>query len=431
MNKLTIGLIGFGNVGSGVVSLLEKRKEYLQGKFHTDFVLKSICDKYIDKRKKDAPAKVFLTKNIDEVLQDKNIDVIIELIGGIHPAKEIAIGALKNKKHLITANKALLSEFGKELFHLTAKYNRNIYFESSVGAGTPMIRTITEGLAGNRFNGLYGIINGTCNFILTGMTKKNYSFKQALLEAQQKGFAERNPTLDINGIDSAHKLAILIYLALGKSIKVKDIYTEGITHISHADIEHAESLNLTIKLLGIAKKVKNQLEARVHPTLIAKDHPLASINHIYNAVFLDADPLGEVLLSGEGAGKMAAASGVLSDLINLASRRNCDPSSMLGNIVHENRELKLRKIDHIWTRFYIRFMATDKPGVLSKISGILGKHGVSIESVTQKVHSASTVPVIMLTDYAPEKMVRVALEKIFKLSIVKSKPVAIRMENLK
>jgi homoserine dehydrogenase len=261
------------------------------------------------------------------------------------------------------------------------------------------------------------------------MTQNHCSFADALKEAQGKGFAESNPTLDINGMDSVHKLAILVYLAFGKFVPIKDIYREGITHISHDDIEYATSLNLTIKLLAIAKKEDKKIEARVHPTLISKDHPLASINSIYNAIYMNTDPLGSSLLSGEGAGQMAAASGVVSDLINFAARGN--NAGLPSNLYSEAAGVKLRKIDQIKTKFYIRFMVTDKPGVLSAITGVLGKHNISINSVTQKAHNpTSTVPIIMLTDYATEKMLRLALNKIYKFPFVQSKPVAIRMEKL-
>jgi len=429
MNKINIGLIGYGTVGSGVIKLLNKRKSYIKNKFNAEFVIRTICDLNIHKSNTRGLGKTRLTKKIQDILDDPKIDIVVELIGGLHPAKEIVIGALKNGKHVVTANKALISAHSKELFQLAKKQNRHLYFESSVGAGVPIIKSLTEGIAGNKCRGLYGIINGTCNFILTEMTKNNYTFAKALEEAQKKGFAESDPTLDINGMDSAHKLAILVYLAFGKFIKAKDIYTEGITHISHDDIEYAESLDLTIKLLAIAKKTDNQIEARVHPTLISKDHPLASINSIYNAVYINADPLGNVLLSGEGAGAMAAASGVVSDLINLATKGSVD--NLPCNLYGEAKGIKLRKIDQIKTKFYIRFMVTDKPGVLSLITGILGKHSIGINSVTQQAHKpTSTVPVIMLTDYTSEKMLRLALNKIHKLPVVKSKPVAIRMEKL-
>lgn len=431
MNRINLGLIGYGNVGSGVVNFLHTRRSYFQNKYHTDFVIKTVCDRSINKKSPKYVGKAALTTDYMQILNDPTIDVVIELIGGLHPAKEIVLGALKTGKHVVTANKTLIANCGKELFQEVERRNRNIYFESSVMAGVPVINAITAGVAGNSFHSMYGIINGTCNFILTEMTKHDRTFSQALELAQKKGFAESNPALDISGMDSAHKLAILVSLTLGKFIALDDIYTEGITHISPVDIEHAESLNLTIKLLAIAKRMGNAIEARVHPTLISKDHPLASINGIFNAVFLHTEPLGDILLSGEGAGQMTAASGIISDLLNLASRTGSDAANMLGNLYQEAPRRKIRKIDQIRTRYYLRFMATDKPGVLSQITGILGKHGVSINSVTQKAHKrAATVPVIMLTEYAHEKSLRLALEKIHNLSIVKSNPVAIRMENL-
>ena len=429
MNKINIGLIGYGTVGSGVIKLLSARKSYIKNKFNTEFVLRTLCDRSIHKKNTRGLSKTRLTKNIHDILDDPKIDIVIELIGGMHPAKEITLKALKNGKHVVTANKELIANCGKELFQLAKKNRCHLYFESSVGAGIPIIKNITEGVVGNKFNSIYGIINGTCNYILSEMTQNNCSFTQALKDAQEKGFAESNPTLDINGMDSAHKLAILIYLAFGKSIRVKDIYREGITHISHVDIEYATSLGLTIKLLAIAKKENKKIEARVHPALISKDHPLASVNSIYNAVYMNTDPLGSTLLSGEGAGQMTAASGVVSDLINFASRGHS--SALPSNLHGEASGLTIQKIDQIKTKFYIRFMVRDKPGVLSVITGILGKHNIGINSVTQNAHNpTSTVPVIMLTDYTSEKALRLALNKIQKLPLIKSKPVAIRMEKL-
>lgn len=433
MNKLTIGLIGYGNVGSGVVEFLRKRRSYFKDKFNVEFELKGICDRSIHKKlPKDFKGAKYLTKNYKKIVNDPDIDAVIELIGGIHPAREIALECLKKGKHVITANKSLMAAHGKELFEEANACNRNIYFESSVMAGVPLIKMITEGLAGNKFNSLYGIINGTCNYILTGMTQKNLTFGQALADAQAKGFAESNPTLDINGMDSASKLAILISLTMGKFVTAQEIYREGITQISHHDIEHAESLGLTIKLLAIAKKSSREIEARVHPTLIPKDHDLAAVDGVFNALYVNARPLGDVLLSGEGAGQSTASTGIISDLLHLSSRIGCPASQYLGNIYREAPNIKIKKMDDITTRYYIRFMAADKVGVLSKITGILSRHKISINSVTQKAHDtwAAALPVIILTDEAPEKMVRIALNKIHKQGIVKSKPVAIRMEEM-
>ena len=429
MRKINIGLIGYGVVGAGVVKFLQKRQNYIRDKYRVEFVVRTVCDRNIHRKDTRGLGSVQLTKKIADVLDDRSTEVVIELIGGLHPAKEIVTTALRRGKHVVTANKVLIAHYGKELFQLAKKQNRQLYFEASVGAGVPIIKTITEGMVGNTYNRIYGIINGTCNFILTEMTKNNLSFTKALKLAQEKGFAESNPTLDINGMDSTHKLAILVYLAFGKFVKVSDIYTEGITHISHDDIAYAESLNLTIKLLAIAKRYENIVEARVHPTLISKSHPLASISGIYNAFYLNANPLGDVLLSGEGAGQMAAASGVVSDLLNLASR-GAD-ANLLCNLYSEAPNFRIRKIDQIKTRFYIRFMATDKTGVLGKITSVLGRYGIGLNSVTQPAHTAAwAVPVVMLTDYTLEKNVRLALKKIWELPIVKSKPVAIRMEKL-
>jgi len=431
MKKINLGLIGFGNVGSGVIKLLTERKNFIKEKFHTDIVLKKICDKIIHKRDTRGLPQNILTKNFQDVTRDKDIDVIIELIGGMHPAEEIMREALKNGKHVITANKELLAHKGKELFHQAIRQGKNIYFETAVGAGTPLINMITDGLAGNKFHSVYGIINGTCNFILSEMTRNNLTFGEALLEAQKRGFAESNPRLDITGMDSAHKLAILAFLCFGKFVSLSDMHVEGISHISPADIEFAKSMNLTIKLLGIAKKTNDQLEVRVHPTLISEGHPLASVSGVYNAIFLDTNPQGKILLYGQGAGQFSAASGVVSDLLNLAARQDYKTIHRIMRMDKEAKSLKLRKIGNIHTRFYLRLMVIDKPGVLAKISGILGHYGVSIASMTQKGRNkASAVPIIMLTHHAQEQKIRLALEKITRLNIVKSKPVAIRMENL-
>ncbi len=434
MNTITIGLIDYGNVGSGVLHFLHKRKSYFKDKFNVEFVLKGICDRSIKKKlPKGLSGVEYLTSNYKKIVNDPDIDAVVELIGGITPAKAIVLESLKKGKHVVTANKSLIALHGKELFREAHECNRNIYFESSVMAGVPLIKMITEGLAGNKFNSLYGIINGTCNYILTGMTDKNLNFGQALADAQAKGFAESNPTLDISGGDSASKLAILVSLTMGKFISAQQIYTEGITNISHHDIDHAESLGLTIKLLAIAKKANHQIEARVHPTLISKEHPLAAVDGIFNALFVNCRPLGDVLLSGEGAGQKTAATGIISDLLHLSSRTGCPASQYLGNNYREAPKTVVKKIDDVSTRFYIRFMAADKVGVLSKITGILSRHKIGINSVTQKAHDtwAAALPVLILTDEAPEKMIRIALAKIYKLGILKAKPVAIRMEELK
>lgn len=431
MNKIKIGLIGCGTVGAGVVKILKKHHELFAKKFGIQLTVKRICDKNPAISKKLHLERGVFTTDPDQILNDPEISVVIELIGGVHPAREIILEALKQKKHVITANKAVIARHGTELFKYAIRQKRNIYFESSVGAGVPIINAITEGLAANRFTGLYGIINGTSNFILSEMSDTLCTFSEALKKAQKRGYAERNPTLDINGMDAAHKLAILVKLALGKTINVENIYVEGIDKISHGDIEYAKELGLTIKSLAIAKNVGGSIELRVHPTLIDQEHPLASVDGVFNAVFLQTDPLGDILLYGQGAGQMTAASGVVSDLINLCTKGDKLSKIRMTTIAFEDRSIKLRKMSQVETRFYIRFMAIDKPGVLSKITGILGKYGISIDSVNQKYQKRrAAVPVVMLTHDAKENQLRRALEKITKLSVVRSDPVAIRMETL-
>ncbi|MBF0387291.1 MAG: homoserine dehydrogenase [Candidatus Omnitrophica bacterium] len=432
MKKLTLGLIGLGTVGRGVVKLIRARKLFIQKKFGVDLCLKTICDLNYDPAFVKSLGKVNVTKDFNDILNDKEIDVVIELIGGHHPALEIIKGALAKGKHIVTANKAVISNYGQELFALAHSAGRSIYFETAVLAGVPVIKTLTEGIAGNYYHGLYGIVNGTCNYILTEMGDNKISFEEAVKLAQAKGYAEADPTLDVNGMDSAHKLAVLVQLAMGKFINVKkDIFTEGITHISREDLLYAEEMGLTIKLLAIAKKKSGEIEVRVHPTLISRSHPLASVKGVYNAVWLQADPLGDILLVGQGAGEMAAASGVFSDLINLGiDNRNAD-QVWIGDNPVELENLQIKSIDKIETEFYLRLMVTDRPGVLSKITGILGKNGISIASVKQKaVSKEAAVPLVMLTHTAKESSMQKALLQIKALKEVSAKPVVIRMEHL-
>lgn len=427
MKKVVVGVIGTGVVGCGVATLLVKRRAEFKKQYGVDFVLKTVCDlKPPVQALKKIGGSFNITKKSDDILNDPDIHIVAELIGGLHPAKEFIAQALKNGKDVVTANKAVISNFGQELFALARQHGRSLYYESAVLAGVPIIKTITEGIAGNRYDGLLGILNGTCNYILSEMTSAGLSFDEALKLAQQKGYAESDPTLDINGMDTAHKLAILVSLAMGKFINVKEIHTEGITHISHADIEFAEEMGWSIKLLAIAKKTKGGVDARVHPTLLPKSHPMAKVDSVINACYLEADPLGDVMLQGAGAGQMAAASGVISDMVNLAVNEN---HQWFGNHPEDIHKLVVEKVDKVVTEYYVRLMVADKPGVLSKITGIFGKFNISIASMTQKEkHATSAVPLVFLTHEASEASMMKALATLKMLPEVKAKPVAIRME---
>ena len=431
MKRINLGLLGFGNVGSGVVKILKERKSFLAEKIGIQMDVKKICDKDIVSKRNINVDRNLLTKNPQEVINDPQIDILVELLGGIHPAKEYIVEALKKGKNIVTANKALLAQEGQELFVIAGDRGKNIYFEASIGAGIPIVKALREGLVANRFYSIFGILNGTSNFILSQMSSNGYTFNDALTQAKQKGFAEKDPTLDIDGIDSAHKLTLLTYLCFGKLVNLKDIFTEGISRISLSDVRYATELGFEIKLLAIAKKENDELEVRVHPTLISKTHLLASVNGVFNAIYVSSDLAGNLLFYGPGAGQMSAASAVVSDLVDLTQDIKAGLFRPVLNTMPDKSINKLRKISECESRYYIRFMALDKPGVLAKISGVLAKFGISIASVTQKERrKAHVVPIVMIIHEAKEKDLRAALEMIDRLDAIKEKSIAIRIEEV-
>lgn len=431
MKKINIGLIGFGNVGSGVVKILRDKKSFLSDKIGLEINIKKICDKDIATKRNINVDTNLLTKNVREIVNDSQIDIIVELIGGIHPAKEYIIEALRKGKNVVTANKALLAQEGSELFAYAKDCRKSIYFEASVGAGIPIIKSLREGLVANNFYSIFGIVNGTSNFILSQMSTHNCTFKDALHEAQLRGFAEKDPTLDIEGIDSAHKLILLIYLCFGRLVNLDEVFIEGISHISLADVTYAKELGFEIKLLAIAKKIREELEARIHPTLIPKNHLLSSVAGVFNAIYVSSDLAGNLLFYGPGAGQLSAASAVVSDLVDLTQDIKAGLFRPTLNIIEDKSIRKIRKIDEIESRYYIRFMALDKPGVLAKISGILAKFKISIALVSQKERrKAKTVPIVMIIHEAKEKDLCEALKIIDRLDMIKERSVAIRMEEV-
>jgi len=431
MKKINVGLIGFGNVGSGVVKILRERRSFLAEKIGLEINVKKVCDKDFGRRRNVSVEGKLLTRDASEVINDPQIDIVVELIGGIHPAKEFITEALKKGKNVVTANKALLAEQGKELFALSHDRGKSIYFEASVGAGIPIIKSLREGLVANKFTGIYGIVNGTSNYVLSQMSDNNCTFSDALKEAKVKGFAEKDPTLDIDGMDSAHKLILLVYLAFGKLVSMEDIFIEGVSQVSLADINYAKELGFQIKLLAIAKKEAGELEVRVHPTLIPDNHLLASVGGIFNAIYVSSDLAGDLLFYGPGAGQLAAASGVVSDLVDAARNIQAGLFSSTLNIGLDRSIKKLRKIDEIEGRYYMRLIVVDRPGVLAKISGVFARFNISIASVSQKERRRSSiVPIVMVAHGAKEKNLRLALDAIDKLDCVKEKSVAIRIEEV-
>ena len=427
METIKIGLIGFGTVGTGVLRLLKDNRELIAERCGGYMDLVRVAAKNLRKKRVISVGRGVLTRDVMGLLHDPQIQIIVELIGGIHPAKDFILEAFKNGKDVVTANKALLAECGAELFESAKKYGRNLFFEGSVGGGMPVIKSFREGLAGNHIKAIYGIVNGTSNYILSKMSLEAVDFCQALQEAQDLGYAEADPTLDLEGIDSAHKLTILASLAYGSWINFKNVYVEGITKISQIDIGFARQFGYTVKLLAIAKEKENSIEARVHPTLIPSDFLLSSVHGVYNAVYYDGDYVGKGLLYGRGAGEKPTASAVVSDLIDamrhLGSKNN-GSSWMLTRKVK-----KIQPIDDLECRCYLRFSALDQPGVLAKIAGILSEHKISISSVIQpERHKSGPVPVVIMTHHAKESDFKASIQKIDRLTAIKHPTLRIRVE---
>jgi homoserine dehydrogenase len=434
MRVINVGLIGFGTVGSGVVKILQKNSKLIEKRMGAKIALKRIADIDIKTDRGVRLKKGVLTTQADEVIKDPEIDIIIELIGGIEPAKTFILRAIQNKKHIITANKALLALHGDEIFRAAYRYGVDVNFEASVGGGIPLIRSIKEGLVANRIHSIFGILNGTSNYILSKMTDEGRSFKEVLKEAQEKGYAEANPTYDIEGIDAAHKLAILIRLAFGTSIEFKEIFIGGISEITPLDIQFSREFGYRIKLLAITKIDNGKIEARVHPTMIPESHLLSTVEGVFNAIYIRGDATGPTLFYGQGAGQMPTGSAVVSDLVelgrNLLVQAHGRRVPLLSFQESAIEEIPLKRMEEVVTPFYMRFSALDRPGVLSKISGILGKNGISIASVIQKGRQVNgAVPIVMMTHEAKEESANQALREIDRLNVILGRTMVIRVEN--
>ncbi|MGZ3536167.1 MAG: homoserine dehydrogenase, partial [Thermodesulfobacteriota bacterium] len=410
MKEIKVGLIGFGTVGSGVGRILQKNSRLIEKRMGARLVLKRIADMDLktDRGVKLSPG--VLTRKTEEVIEDREIDIVIELVGGIEPAKTFILRAIRNKKHIVTANKALLALHGDEIFREAQRFGVDVNFEASVGGGIPLIRSIKEGLVANRIDSIFGILNGTSNYILSKMTDEGRDFKEVLSEAQEKGYAEADPTYDIEGIDAAHKLAILIRLAFGTPLRFNEIFIGGISGITPLDIQFSREFGYRIKLLAIAKIDRGKIEARVHPTMIPEGHLLSTVEGVFNAIYIKGDAIGPTLFYGQGAGRMPTGSAVVSDLVELgrnvlirASGRRVPLLSFQASAIEK---IPLKKMDDVVMPFYMRFSALDRPRVLSKISGILGKNNISISAVIQKGRQVNgAVPIVMMTHEAREKNV--------------------------
>jgi len=426
VKRISVGVIGLGTIGSGVVKALRDKRGLIAERSGVDAHLAMACDV---RRSRGAqlglPPSLFTTDPQD-IIKNEKIDCVVELIGGHHPARELILQALKHGKHVVTANKALLASDIAGILSVASQAGRQLKFEASVCGGIPIIKALKEGLVANRIDSLYGIINGTSNYLLSKMSQECLSFAEALSLAKKKGYAERQSRLDIEGIDAAHKLVILCYLLFSKLVPFDAVIREGIADISEMDVRYAGEMGLVIKPMAIAKKDGESLEARVHPTLLPKAHPLAVVNGVFNAILLKGDMVGDMLFYGRGAGQSPTASAVISDIVDLGRDAHDEGKRKLKA---EARVRRIRRVDEIQSRYYLRFMAIDKPGILARISGILGRNHIGIAQVSQKERKrAKFVPVVMITHHVLEKNLRKALENIDHLAIVKGKTVKIHME---
>lgn len=433
MNEIKAGLLGLGTIGTGVAKLLMTNADLIEAKVGARITLKKIADLDITTDRGIELPEGILTTNADEVLTDPEISVVIELIGGYEPAKRFVLKAIENGKHVVTANKALLALHGDEIYPAAARKGVEVLFEAAVGGGIPVISAIRGNMAANNFSTVFGILNGTCNYILTRMTKEGIDFADVLKKAQELGYAEADPTFDIEGVDTAHKLALLVSLCFGTRVTFSDIHTEGISSLSSVDISFARDFGYKIKLLAIGKRDGDRVEARVHPTMIPVNNPLADVDGAFNAIRLAGDFIGPVMFYGRGAGMDATASAVVGDIIEVARNlmagigRRCAPLGFRDDAV---ATLALKPMGEIESKYYIRFSAVDRPGVLARISGVLGRYNISIESMVQSARMAGEeVPIVIMTHEALERDVRKALDEIDTFDIITQKSQLIRIED--
>lgn len=431
MKVINIGLIGAGTVGCGVIKVLSESADIIEKRTGIRIQLKGIADIDPDReRPVDIPKSLFTT-NAYDLIEDGSIPIIVELMGGTTIAKEFILGAIENGKHIVTANKALIAHHGREIFTAARNKGVDIGFEASVGGGIPIIRSIKEGFVANKILSIHGIVNGTSNYILSRMTEEGKQFDDVLRQAQIEGYAEADPSFDVDGIDAAHKLSILIMLSFGVFLDFEKIYVEGIREITPIDISFADELGYKIKLLAIAKSRDGGIEAGVYPTLVENGTQIADVSGAFNAIYIVGDSVGPTMLYGMGAGMMPTASAVLSDVVRIA--KNLETGNCGGSIpkFHVDKDpSSLIPMSDITTKYYLRFQVEDRPGVLGQITRCLGQNDVSIESVIQKGRhlGGGEVPVVMMTHEAKEKDLLSSLQAIDKLAVVKSQTMFIRIE---
>jgi homoserine dehydrogenase len=426
MNKIEIALLGLGNVGTGVWEIFKNNKDEVTRRSGYEIEITKILVNDVDKdRGVNIPAGV-LTTDIEEILNNDNIKIVVELLGGMHPAKDYMLRAIENSKHVVTANKQVMALEGKELLDKARKNGVLLYYEGSVAGGIPILKGIEESLTANKIEEIVGIINGTTNYILTKMSLENMDFKDALKEAQDKGYAEADPTSDVESYDAMYKLAILTSLSFGLDVDVENIYREGITKVSSLDIEYAKEFGYCIKLLAIAKEKNGTLELRVHPTMIPIAHPLANVNDSFNAILIKGNAVGDLMFYGRGAGSLPTGSAVVSDIISIL--RNDMTLRSISTVENKENSKQILKRASYKSQYYLRISVKDMSGVLGEISTIWGKNKVSISSITQKGEKEGIVTLVIVTHDAIEGDIIKALDELEKLDSVYSLDNLIRVE---
>lgn len=432
MSQFNIGLIGFGTVGTGVVRILLENRNILRARTGVELNLRSVADIDIQTNRGVTLKPGVLTTDAMAVVNDPEVDIIVEMVGGKTFARDVILAAIANGKPVVTANKALLAAHGSDIFRSAQARGVDLAFEASIGGCMPIVKCLRESLVGNRIFAMIGILNGTCNYILSKITDEGIPFEGALAAAQKNGYAEADPTLDVEGIDAAHKLTLLSSLAYGMELDFQSLYIEGISGISHMDIEFARQFGYRIKLLAISKFHHKGVEARIHPTMIPEKNLLSNVNGSVNALMVTADAVGDILLYGHGAGMMPTASAVVGDIVDIA--RNL-AAGIVGRVPllafqpKNIRRVPIISVEELSMHYYLRFSAQDQPGVLSRISGVLGRFGISLKTVHQKGRKTNgAVPLVMLTHQAREADIQAALAEIGKMDVIKHRPVLIRIE---
>ena len=431
MQQVNLGIVGGGTVGGGVYAALQRNGALMASRLGIRLHVVRMAVRNPKKKRAVPIPKNILTTDCSAVVNDPKVNVVLELMGGTEVARTVALNALKLGKSVVTANKALLSAHGEELFAAAQRSGANLYYEASVAGGIPIIKVLREALIGNRITRIYGIVNGTCNYILTRMKLEGADFRSVLADAQRLGYAEAEASLDVDGHDAMHKTGILASLAHGFWVNPKEIYVEGIRRITAQDIQFAGQLGYTIKLLGIVKKHDGApIQVSVYPTLVPNAHVLANVNHVFNAILVRGDVVGDTLYYGRGAGQDATASAVLSDLADAALDLKYGTQSRIPPFVPHELQGAVLPIDHVVCRYYVRLSVVDRPGTLAKIAAILARAKIGISSVIQpEGHEGESVPLILMIHDASNAAMRKALEKISQLPVVKESPIMIRVEN--